>query len=639
MISYFPTPYENEFFYSIIARYHYHSGHKTKYETLLSLLGSYEKSFYVDVPSGVNLIAEKLKDMSKNLNAEYFVEKHSILPLFRQFMEPNQYQKVLLKVNGQDGSLNPTRIIPERADDVKRKQHLYYCRECLKNQFETYGEGFWNRFHQISGVLVCTKHKICLTKLSSKNHNMNLNKFIIPNMDDKKSDVEEIQVSKKSFKILLDIAKDIEYLFTEKLTVYPHTYYYNKYMELLKIHGIGYPMMKRRYSLAKKILEVYPKEILDLFNSYLSPEDPFCWVRYVTEEHRIKYLHPVRHILIMRLLCGSVREFYENNQTYQPFGSGPWFCMNPLADHYLEKCVETLDINPHMKYRRLQGDFTCNCGFKYRLILPEQSPLEVNNFSQRIIERGELWSKEFQKLLAQKMSVVEISHITNLSCPTVRKISKQIMNGKHNITTRGTGRPKKLTDEERTQIYKKQWGIIFRENPQLKRTQLKRLNPAVFSWIQSHDKVWLEKHLPPKRCRIKNSDNYYKKMDKKLLQAVQEAIVNWTLFEKEKGFLQKITRTGLLKNMGLNPNMLIKNGDNYPLFQGFINSVIENKNDFQKRRIRNLLDNKCRNQVVTICKIKTLASLYIKLDLEIECYIQEQVKSHNKLVEIKEINL
>ncbi|MDA2394503.1 TnsD family Tn7-like transposition protein [Bacillus cereus] len=639
MISYFPTPYENELFYSIIARYHYHSGHKTKRETLLSLLGSVEKNFYVDVPSGVNLIAEKLKGMSKNLTVEYFVEKHSILPLFRQFMDPDKYHKVLLKVNGADKSSNPTRIIPERVDDVKRKQHLYYCRECLKDQFQTHGEGYWNRFHQISGVLVCTKHKICLTKLFRKSHNMNLNKLIIPNINDKKSDVEEIQVSGKSFEILLDIAKDIEYLFTEKLTVYPHTYYYNKYMELLKIHGIGYPMFKRKYLLAEKILDVYPKEILDLFNSYLSPEDPLCWLRYVTEEHRVRYLHPVRHILIMRLLCGSVRGFYENNQTYQPFGSGPWFCMNPLADHYLEKCVETVDISPHIKYRRLQGDFTCNCGFKYRLILPEQSPFEVNNFSQRIIERGDLWCKEFQTLLAQKMSVMEISHITNLSCPTVRRISKQIMNGKQNITVRGTGRRKEFTIEERTLIYKKQWKTIFKENPGLKRTQLKRLNPAVFSWIQSHDKVWLEKHLPPKRWKSKNGDKHYKKMDKKLLQAAQEAFVNWTLFENEKGLLQRITRRSLLQYMGLNINMVIKNSDNYPLFQGFLNSVIENRNDFQKRRIRNLLDNKFKNQIVTICKIKTLASLYIKLDLEIECYLQEQVESHNKLVEIKGVKL
>ncbi len=115
--------------------------------------------------------------------------------------------------------------------------------------------------------------------------------------------------------------------------------------------------------------------------------------------------------------------------------------------------------------------------------------------------------------------------------------------------------------------------------------------------------------------------------------------MNWTLFENEKGLLQKITRRSLLQYMGLNINMVIKNGDNYPLFQGFLDSVIENRNDFQKRRIRNLLDNKFKNQIVTICKIKTLASLYIKLDLEIECYLQEQVESHNKLVEIKGVKL
>ena len=34
------------------------------------------------------------------------------------------------------------RVIRESDDDVKRKDHLYYCKKCLKEQFETYGEGF-----------------------------------------------------------------------------------------------------------------------------------------------------------------------------------------------------------------------------------------------------------------------------------------------------------------------------------------------------------------------------------------------------------------------------------------------------------------------------------------------------------------
>ena len=51
--------------------------------------------------------------------------------------------------------------------------------------------------------------------------------------------------------------------------------------------------------------------------------------------------------------------------------------MNPLADHYLEKCIENIEVGTHDAYRILRGDFTCKCGFKYRLIFPEKNPLEL----------------------------------------------------------------------------------------------------------------------------------------------------------------------------------------------------------------------------------------------------------------------
>ncbi|WP_144572305.1 TnsD family Tn7-like transposition protein [Bacillus paramycoides] len=626
MICYFPTPYENELLYSIIARYHYHSGHKSKRETLLRLLGSDAKKFDVDAPSGVDLIVEKLKGISKGLTADYFIENHSILPFFRQFIESNYYHKVLLKVKGQPGVSYGTRIIREFDDDVKRKEHIYFCRKCLKDQFEMYGEGFWNRFHQVPGVLVCTKHKICLTKLPRYNLKKEFNKFIMPNINDVDSNVEEIQVSDKSFEILLDIAKDIEYLFSENLTVHPHQYYYDKYMELLKIHGICYPITKRKYLLAEKLLDFYPKEVLELFNSYLSPDNPLSWVRYITEKHRIRYLHPVRHILIMRLLCGSAREFYENNYIYQPFGSGPWICMNPLADHYLEKSVETLETNIHKAYRKLQGDFTCSCGFKYRLILPEQTPLEVTKFSIRIIDRGDLWDNEFHKLLSENVSITEISR------STVREIKKRIFSGKQNIYTRFKRRTNGPSVEDRTQKYKEEWEIIFKKNPNLNRTQLKALHPVVFYWIQKYDSAWLEKHMPPAEGGRKYTDNYYTKMDNKFLQAAQKVISNWASFEREKGGVQRITINSLCMQIGINRDLISKKGEKYPRLRTLVDSVLETREDFQKRRIKHLLDNKLSAEIVTVSKIKMLASLYKgPLVPEVHNYLEEQVKSHNRL--------
>lgn len=632
MISYFPTPYENELLYSIIARYHYHSGHKSKRETLLKLFGNDAKKFDVDVPNGVNIIVEKLEGISKGLTVNYFIENHSMLPLFRPFMESNNYHKVLLKIKGQDGASCGTRIIRYLVDDVERKEHIYFCRECLKDQFETYGEGFWNRFHQIPGVVVCTKHKICLNKLSRFNLKKNWNHFIIPNITDVQSSIEGIQVSNKSLEILLDITKDIEYIFSEKLTAQPHHYYYDKYMELLKICGIGYPIVKRKYLLAEKLLGFYPKEVLELFNSYLSPDNSASWTRCVTEMKKIGNLHPVRHILIMRLLCGSAREFYENNYIYQPFGSGPWICMNPLADHYLEKCVETLETDSHIAYRRLQGDFTCSCGFKYRLILPEQTPFEVPKFSLRIIDRGDLWYKEFQKLLSENVSIKEISRITKMVPKTVKEVKKRIFSGKQNINTRAKGRAKGLSREEKTRKYKEEWEIIFKKNPNLTRTQLKALNSAAFHWIRIYDRAWLEKHLPPAYWRGRNTDNYYTKMDKKLLQVAQNVIASWASFEREKGGLKRITINSLLTQIGIQSDLLSHNGENYPMLRVFVNSVLETKEDFQKRRIKHLLDNEFKAEVVTVSKIKILTNLYVSsLDTEVHNYLEDQVKSHNRL--------
>lgn len=632
MISYFPTPYKNELLYSIIARYHYHSAHKSRGETMVNLFGNMAKKFEVDIPSGVNVIVEKLQDVSKGLSVDYFIENHTILPLFEHFMEENRYHKVLGKIKGEDNAAVTMRTIQKLNDDVKRKEHLYFCKECLKEQFETHGEGFWNRFHQVPGVFVCTQHKICLTKLSKYHLRKKWNTFIIPNINDVHSNKEDIVVSEKSLEILLDIANDIEYIFNENLTVYPHQYYHNKYIELLKIQGIGYPEIKRKYSLAEKILDFYPKEVLDLLNSNLSPDDPLCWARYITEKSRIKNLHPVRHLLIMRLLGVSIRNFYEKDYSYHPFGFGPWICMNNLADHYMEACVEDLETDVHQAYRRVQGDFTCNCGFKYRLILPEQTPLEVKNFPQRIIDRGDLWRSEFEKILSENLTLREISRITKISCVTLRKIKKQVFSGKKTINNRGPRQRKVSLDEEKTQKYKEEWEIIFKKNPNLKRTQLKALNQGAFDWLRRNDKAWLENHLPTAKWKNKNNKAYYIRMDSKLLRDAQEAYSNWPSYEEGKGKLQRITINGLLTHMGIATVLLTENGHNYPLLKEFIESAIETKEEFQKRRIKHLLDNKFGAQIVTVPKIKQLASVYQSPNRENERYLEEQVELHNKKV-------
>ena len=51
-------------------------------------------------------------------------------------------------------------------------------------------------------------------------------------------------------------------------------------------------MIKRRYLLAEKILDFYPKEVLEPLNSYIGSDNPLSWTRYITEKGRIKIYTP-----------------------------------------------------------------------------------------------------------------------------------------------------------------------------------------------------------------------------------------------------------------------------------------------------------------------------------------------------------
>ncbi len=105
----------------------------------------------------------------------------------------------------------------------------------------------------------------------------------------------------------------------------------------MEIKGIAYPVLQRENRLKSLMTSYYPPEFLEILNSDLNNSS---WLPKFTSNKIVNNLHPIRHLLLMRLLSGSARDFYENEYLYKPFGTGPWICMNPLADHYLKKVVK-----------------------------------------------------------------------------------------------------------------------------------------------------------------------------------------------------------------------------------------------------------------------------------------------------------
>ncbi|MGE7694962.1 TnsD family Tn7-like transposition protein [Lysinibacillus sp. NPDC094177] len=622
MIVYFPKPYKNELYYSILARYHFYSGDIHPSYTLKELTGRARRINF-EVPIGIDNLVTKAKIFSSTYSRDYFINNHTIIPLVRPFKKKEWIQKLI----GSNFEGLRHNLFGNKEDDIKLKEHLYYCPECLKEQFGKYGEGYWNRFHQIPGIFVCTSHRVALIKRSVDIHNIYGIEFVVPRIDDIKK--EQKKYKSDVLRSLLNLAEDVDYLLDKNFDAFPAEFFYEKYVTLLEMKGIAYPMLQRGNRLKNLLLNYYPHEFLEMLNSSFISNS--SWLPKFNSNNRITTLQPIRHLLLMRLLCGSARDFFENEYLYKPFGTGPWICMNPLADHYLKKVVKKVEVSVHEANRAIQGDMKCSCGFVYRMRAWEKSPLDIEYFNNRIMKKGHIWEQKFNEFIEQKLKINEIARRTKMSRPTIRKILRDREKSSDSILKE---EKKYIKISEKTSEYKKIWIDLRAKYPEYSRHELNNKNRAVYTWLRKYDKEWLEANSPDvKKVYRGRKKGYSVEADYDFLHKTQKIISTWSEFEEERQKLMRKSKYRLQKILGLGENfdsIRIK----YPLTAAFIESIVESTDEFRRRRVRNVLEVKFRNEEVSFHEVAEASNLRsYKRDEreELKQYIQKLVEEHNKI--------
>ncbi len=134
--------------------------------------------------------------------------------------------------------------------------------------------------------------------------------FIYPNLKDSNSN--EIFMESELVDELIGIAEDVKYLLDKNFSSFSKDYYVEKYETLLKVKGIGYPTLKRHQRLRELLQDHYSQTLLRMLESSFKIDERLSWVNYILGKGSIQFCHPIRHILIMRCLCGSVKNFFEN---------------------------------------------------------------------------------------------------------------------------------------------------------------------------------------------------------------------------------------------------------------------------------------------------------------------------------------
>ena len=170
-LPFFPTPYPDECFYSILCRYHVRSGAPTSASTIKNLFGKNR------------VIASTLHTAFRAEYIERWIPPSSEISSERIVYEHSSYQYSLLCVI--DSALRyPS---PWLKESLKKyldipysklygygqrvgKHHgaLCYCPACADEERQVYGEPYWHVLHQMDGVEFCPVHgePILITELT-----------------------------------------------------------------------------------------------------------------------------------------------------------------------------------------------------------------------------------------------------------------------------------------------------------------------------------------------------------------------------------------------------------------------------------------------------------------------------------------
>ena len=160
-LPFFPTPYPDECFYSILCRYHVRSGAPTGLSTIGRLFG---KNYVVASTLHTAFRAEYLEQWvpaSSRISPKRIVYNHS------------SYQYSLL-CSIESASRFPWPWQKKALDDYlkipyprlyvygqrvgKRHGEICYCPACAEEEYKVYGEPYWHVLHQMDGVEFCPVH-------------------------------------------------------------------------------------------------------------------------------------------------------------------------------------------------------------------------------------------------------------------------------------------------------------------------------------------------------------------------------------------------------------------------------------------------------------------------------------------------
>jgi hypothetical protein len=427
LAAYFPARYPGELWYSLVARYLRHVGNGRSLDPLKSLFGQGHVESCIDWPCKLSSLIDRLP-CSVSMDAHELVRDSTLLPYFTAFVPAQvRAQSIEAVVSGAVDGLHFRLGIS--AFRVKTSAALRFCPACLEDMLHDYGEAYWLRDHQLASVLVCARHEAPLHNCSLGLAEAFRHQFIAASKAVCPSRAQRtVQVpSRRVLEALLRIATTSTSLAESPPEARSPVGWAEHYRDDLANVGLARSANKIDQVALHDAFRLHHRALSAAFPMLLPVDEaPGDWLADLVRDRR-KVRHPLMHLLLQDFLAARVQ-----SSPRQPFGRGPWPCLNPLAAHQISLPVSSFQC--HSNKGRTVGVFSCECGYVYTRNASRDGAVIGQPRFQRF---GPLLKGALSKRVSQGQGLRAIARDLGLDPKTVVALAEQL-----HIQTAWSARPR-----------------------------------------------------------------------------------------------------------------------------------------------------------------------------------------------------
>jgi hypothetical protein len=533
MIGVFPDPHPDEIFYSICARLCERAGYSKHRIAMRDLFGSEAVVASVTLPSHLDDLVARLP-LESAYTSDYLIEEHTLLPFYSPFLPSGRVGRLRQDMCGRKGPAIHMRS-GLMASRVPLPGWLRFCPQCIAEDRNRFGECYWHRVHQISGVELCPFHEVYLQDSDVPASNKRTRHEYVAAERVLQRTIQFLPGVRSPYhQILLEIARDVYWLLCQHHLSQDLKLLHYRYRHLLAAIDLATYRGRVDVSMLLQMFkEHYPAQLLCLLHCELEKDVQESWLlRLVRTPHGAQ--HPLHHFLLMHFLGQTVESFFSSLGEDRPFGTGPWPCLNPVCRYYHLPSIEECQVvySPHLRGKPI-GSFACTCGFAYSRTGPDATQDDQFKRSQ-IKSFGTLWETTLQTLWKDEtVSLRALARQLGVDPLTVKHQALRIglpFPRPANICSRPKVRQKTSapslqgSESASLEAYRATWLTTMKANLGDGITIVRSKAPGVYTWLYRNDKAWLQAHRPPnKKLKLRPSRVDWEKRDLQLAEEVKTA--------------------------------------------------------------------------------------------------------------------